>query len=121
MKLFFMRLPVEVPARADFGHAVMAIGVVGVGPLCVLEGAAADGVDSNEHDHHHDVEHRELVPAPPHVLQHPCFARLALVAQHCRRVVPPVAVRILRHQRHRVVARRWRLATPRLYHHQILN
>lgn len=92
----------------------MAIRVVGLGALSVLEGAAADGIDSDENHDHDNVEHRQLVPAPPHVFQHPRLARVTLVAQDRRHIVPPVAVRVLCHHRRRIVARRWGLAAPRL-------
>ncbi|EYU39587.1 hypothetical protein MIMGU_mgv1a013325mg [Erythranthe guttata] len=84
---------------------------------CGCARTASDGVYSDEHHHHHYIQHRQLVPVPPHVLQHPRPARLALVAQHPRRVAPPVAVRLLRRRlrRRRIVAGRRRLAAPRLH------
>lgn len=82
----------------------------------VLEGAAADGVEQYEQQEDDHVEERDLVPHPPHVLEHARFAGVAVVAQHCRRVVPLVAVRVLRHHcLHVVDARRRWLTASRLH------
>lgn len=67
-------VPVVVPAGSDFGHAVLAVGVLGFGTAGIAEGTAADGVDADEEDEDDDVQDGKLVPVPPHLLQN---ARLA--------------------------------------------
>lgn len=98
-------LPVVVPSRPDLSHPVLPVRVIGLRPPRVPERAAPDRVDADEQDEHHDVEHRDLVPVVPDVLQHPGLARVALVAQHRRGVVPLVAVGILGRRHHRRVVR----------------
>lgn len=72
--------PVEVPSGSDFGHAVMAIRVIGFSPTGILEGTTANRVNTNEQDEHDYVEDREFVPIPPDGLKHPCLTRIALIA-----------------------------------------
>lgn len=101
--LIFTNLPVVVPPGADLAHPVRSVRVVGLGPLRVLESAAADGADADEEQHHDDVEHGQLVPAPPNVLHHACLARVTPVAQHLGCIVPPIAVGVLGCRGRRVV------------------
>nr|GMC50763.1 hypothetical protein MIMGU_mgv1a013325mg [Ipomoea batatas] len=82
--------------------------VAGFRQFGVLEGAAADGVDGDKDNHHYNVKNGYLLPVPPHIFKHRRFARIAVVAQHRRVVVPPRTIRVLRLQRCSIVAR-WRV------------
>lgn len=73
-------LPMEIPSRTNFVHAVMTIRVVGFRSFRVLERATSYGVDAYENNQHHDVKHRQFVPVSPDIFQYPCLARVALVA-----------------------------------------
>lgn len=84
-----------IPSGFDFAHPVLTIGVTSFGSFSVLESAAANRIDANEKHKHDNVKNRELVPVLPHVLQHPCLAGIALVAQQVWRIVPLVAILVL--------------------------
>jgi hypothetical protein len=111
-----IRVPVVVPARVNLGHLVYPVRVLGEGAAGVPEGAAAAGADADEGDEHDDVEHGDLVPVLAHLLHDAGLARVALVAEDARGVVPAVAVLVLRPDGHApaVLARRRRLAAAGL-------
>ena len=112
----FCWVPVVVPAWVYLGHAVYPIWVLGHGAASVSEGAAPTGADADEGDEHDDVEDGDLVPVLADLLHYASLARVALVAEDVRGIVPPIAVLVLRSDGHAstVLARCWWFAATGL-------
>ena len=111
-----LKVPVVVPAWVYLGHVVYPVWVLRRGAASISEGAARTGADADEGDKHDDVENRDFVPVLADLLHHASLARVALVAEDVRGIVPPVAVLILRSDRHAstVLACCWWLAAAGL-------
>ena len=84
-----------IPSGSDFGHMILAVGIILFSSLGVSKRTTTDGVNDNEKNEYHDIENGELMPIFPCSLKHTCFARVALEAQHVGRPVPSVAIGVL--------------------------
>lgn len=114
--LLILDSPMVIPSGSDFGHPVFSIGIVRFSSSCVSESTAPNGINPYEKHKHGDCENRELVPIPSYVFKHTSFARITLIAEQIRGIVPPVAIRVLSHHCccHVVSASSWWLTTSRL-------
>lgn len=105
-----------IPSGSDFGHMILAVGIILFSSLGVSKRTTTDGVNDNEKNEYHNIENRELMPVFSCSLKHTCFARVALEAQHVGCPVPSVAIGVLTV----LAAWRRRLAAARLHAQNLL-
>lgn len=111
--------PVVIPSGTNLGHPISTIRIIRLSPLGISESTAPNAVNTNENQKHNNVEHRYLFPIPSDFLKDTCPTRIALVAKDVWGIVPNVAVWVLCHCCHCVVACCWWFTATRLNRRQI--